>query len=255
MAAQWIEADGIQLRYDLTPGPGRPVVLIHEMGGMLESWDEVVPLLGRSHAVLRYDQRGAGLSEKPPGPVTVERLAADLSGLLTALGIGEPVAVAGSAVGAAVAAAFAAFHPRQAGAAILLSPAMDLTAERRSAAMQRIEAVERGGVRAAFANAGSGAPARFGVLRLTADPRALGATWRMLADLDMMPLLGRIACPVLVAAARRDTSRTPEYAAGIAGRIPGARLVEIEATHYMAFESPALVAETIASFLTECDFR
>jgi 3-oxoadipate enol-lactonase len=255
MPADWIDAGGIQLRYEFTPGPGRPVVLIHEMGGTLESWDEVAPLLSQCCPVLRYDQRGAGLSEKPPGEMTVAQLAGDLSGLLSALGIREPVAVAGTAVGAAVAAGFAALHPQHAGAAILLSPAMELKGERRTAALQRIDALERQGVRTAFASAVSSAPPRFGVLRLTADPAALAASWRMLADLDMSALLPRIACPTLVAAAIRDSSRPPEYAADIAGSIPGARFVAIEGTHYMAFESPALVAETISTFLTDCGFR
>ena len=34
------------------------IVLVHEMGGTLESWDGVAPLFAPSRRVLRYDFRG-----------------------------------------------------------------------------------------------------------------------------------------------------------------------------------------------------
>ncbi|WP_274628197.1 alpha/beta fold hydrolase [Arvimicrobium flavum] len=251
MTARWIEANGVQLRYDLTTGPRLTVVLIHEMGGTLESWDDVVGPLSEFASVLRYDQRGVGLSEKVPGPVTIEQLAADLAGLLDALGIRQPVAVAGVAVGAAVAAAFAALYPSRIAALLMLAPATDLRGAKRVAALRRIEAIERAGVRAAFADAPSNAPARFAVLRLTSDPMGLCAIWRMLADLEMSHLFSRIACPTLVAAAMRDAARPPEHVSDVADRIPGARLIAIDTTHYMAIETPQLVERTIVGFLKD----
>ena len=254
MATDWVEANGIQLRYELCRGPGQPLVLIHEMGGALESWDAVMAPLAARRTVLRYDQRGVGLSEKPPGPVTVEQLADDLAALLDALGMIAPVAVVGTAVGAAVAAAFAARHPARTEALLLLAPAFDLKGDRRALALRRIEAIERDGMRAAFATIASDAPHRFAVLRLAADPEGLCAIWRMLVDLDMTPLLGRIACPTLVVSATRDTARPPAYVAEIAGRIPGARAAAIDSTHYMAIETPELVVETISRFLDAVGF-
>ena len=37
----WIEVNGTALRYELTGSAGRTIVLVHEMGGTLESWDGV----------------------------------------------------------------------------------------------------------------------------------------------------------------------------------------------------------------------
>ena len=34
----FIEVNGVSLRYDVQ-GSGKPLVLIHEMGGTMESWD------------------------------------------------------------------------------------------------------------------------------------------------------------------------------------------------------------------------
>ena len=59
----WIDVNGAALRYDLS-GAGDPtIVLVHEMGGTLDSWDHVLPALSRGRRVLRYDTRGAGQSE------------------------------------------------------------------------------------------------------------------------------------------------------------------------------------------------
>src|SRR5437773_12566776 len=63
----FIEANGVGLRYELTGNGNRTLVLIHEMGGSLESWDEVAPRLAAGRRVLPYDTRGAGLSEKVRG--------------------------------------------------------------------------------------------------------------------------------------------------------------------------------------------
>lgn len=60
----WIEANGASLRYDLSGSGPETIVLMHEAGGCLESYDEVVPVLAASYRVLRYDQRGFGFSEK-----------------------------------------------------------------------------------------------------------------------------------------------------------------------------------------------
>jgi pimeloyl-ACP methyl ester carboxylesterase len=63
-----MEVNGTALRYDLTAdvtgASASTLVLIHEMGGTLESWDAALPLLAGRRRALRYDTRGAGLSQK-----------------------------------------------------------------------------------------------------------------------------------------------------------------------------------------------
>ena len=63
----YIEVNGVGLRYELSGAGEKTLVLVHEMGGTLESWDEVVPRLTASRRVLRYDTRGAGMSQKIRG--------------------------------------------------------------------------------------------------------------------------------------------------------------------------------------------
>src|SRR5258707_15460526 len=98
----FIEVNGVGLRYELTGSGERVIVLIHEMGGSLESWDEVVPRLTAKRRVLRYDTRGAGLSEKVRGALSIDTMVDDLAALMDALGITGKVALAGIAVGGAL---------------------------------------------------------------------------------------------------------------------------------------------------------
>src|SRR5438270_9991330 len=98
----FIEANGVSLRYAME-GSGEPIVLIHEMGGTMESWGLVAPLLAPKRRVIRYDTRGAGFSEKIRGPMTIDVMTDDLMALLDGLGIKEKIALAGTAVGGAIA--------------------------------------------------------------------------------------------------------------------------------------------------------
>ncbi len=102
----YIEVNGVALRYELSGAGDRTLVLVHEMGGTLESWDEVVPRLTASQRVLRYDTRGAGMSQKIRGTLHIDTMADDIAALLDALGIKGKVALAGVAVGGADRAAF-----------------------------------------------------------------------------------------------------------------------------------------------------
>src|SRR5262245_2514628 len=78
----WTDANGISIHYQLA-GKGPSVVLLHEMGGTLDSWDGIAPALSERFRVLRYDQRGSGLTEKVR-TITTELLLGDLEAVLAA---------------------------------------------------------------------------------------------------------------------------------------------------------------------------
>ena len=80
------EVNGTALRYDLDGNGLSTLVLIHEMGGTLESWDLAAPLLSVKRRILRYDTRGAGLSQKVRGMLTIDAMVDDLVALLDAVG-------------------------------------------------------------------------------------------------------------------------------------------------------------------------
>src|SRR3984957_18293390 len=149
----FIELDGVALRYELSGRGERTLVLVHEMGGSLESWDDVAPRFADSRRVLRYDTRGAGMSQKVRGELGIDTMADDIAALLDHVGIARKVALAGIAVGGAIALHFAARYPERAGAVVVGSPATGIAPERRTAALERVARIEAAGM--TFAGEGS----------------------------------------------------------------------------------------------------
>ncbi len=94
---------GRRVYYEYYPGDRVPVALIHGWGMSCRLWDVVLPLLTEAgHAVLTFDQRGCGKSDKDFGDVSVKSAAADVVSLVNHLGIGR-LAVNGWSLGGAVA--------------------------------------------------------------------------------------------------------------------------------------------------------
>src|SRR5581483_4941755 len=85
----FVEANGVSLHYGLA-GNGRSLVLMHELGGTLNSWDGVAPRLAEHFRVLRYDQRGSGLSEKVRHEFTNDDLVEDFEALAATLALPPP---------------------------------------------------------------------------------------------------------------------------------------------------------------------
>src|SRR5262249_33511071 len=120
---EFAEINGAGLRYELSGKGERTLVLVHEMGGALESWEAAARGLPEPRRVLRYDCRGAGLSQKVRGTLSIDTMADDIAALLDHTGITGKVALAGIAVGGAVALHFAARHGARTTALAVGSPA------------------------------------------------------------------------------------------------------------------------------------
>lgn len=103
-----VQANGITIYYEVA-GSGDPLVLISGLGYGLWQWHKMVPGLAEHFQVITFDNRGAGQTDKPPGPYTVQILAADTVGLLKALGI-DKAAIMGHSMGGFVAQEMAINH-------------------------------------------------------------------------------------------------------------------------------------------------
>ena len=252
----WIEVNGTSLRYELSGSGPTTLVLVHEMGGTLDSWDQVLPAVNFTRQVLRYDTRGAGLSEKIRGAVTWDQMADDLKALLDALNITGKVGLAGIAVGAAIAMHFAVRYPDRAGALVLHGPATGTPPERRQASLDRAAAVEAGGMRSVVETsvANSYPPVvrhnedtfrQFRARWLANDPESFAAINRMLPNEDITHELARIACPTLVTAGRHDSLRPPALIEPMSKQIPGAQFLELNTGHFASLQTPGLMAQAI----------
>jgi pimeloyl-ACP methyl ester carboxylesterase len=261
----WIEVNGAALRYELSGGAGPTLVLVHEMGGTLDSWDQVLPALLPGRTILRYDTRGAGQSEKVRGTLTFDLMADDIAALLDALAIGDKVALAGCAVGAGIALRFAARYPELVGCLVAMAPATSIPAERRDAMLAQIAENERlgprGVVEQSFASSyppevrhDAEAYRRFRARWLANDPQSQAEIYRMLVNGTVTDDLPGIACPTLMIAGTHDRLRPPAIVEPMAARMPNAQFRALETGHFMAVQTPALVAEAIGGFLSEHGF-
>jgi pimeloyl-ACP methyl ester carboxylesterase len=140
-------ANGIKQNYELAlPIDGNPdaptIVCVH--GILIDSLASYYFMMAKSlreagFRVLMYDLRAHGNSDRPESGYTVETFVDDLTALLDALEIGEPVYLIGNSFGGTVCYGFAERHPdRVAGvAAIESEPATAEWAEKMTANLYR----------------------------------------------------------------------------------------------------------------------
>jgi len=255
----FMDANGVSLHYDLAGARGPSVVLMHELGGTLHSWDAVAPRLAGRHRVLRYDQRGAGLSEKVRTEFTNDILVADFEALATQLNLAPPYSFVTVAAAATQALRFLEKHPDQVGALVLCNPAPGVDPSRAAALDERAAFAAREGMRASLPTTLSisyppslGDRAAYEAYLgryLANDPVCFGFGFRALARTNMLHLLPQIRCPAMVVAGRHDTVRPHAGTAELAKKIPGARFELIEAGHFMPTQGPEPLVALLEDFL------
>ncbi len=65
------------------------ITFSHALANNLHLWDDQVALLKGHYRILRYDHRGHGLSDAPPGPYSFDGLMTDAIALLDHFDIGK----------------------------------------------------------------------------------------------------------------------------------------------------------------------
>jgi pimeloyl-ACP methyl ester carboxylesterase len=256
----FIEINGAGLRYEVTGEGPRRLVLLHEMAGTLESYDELLPLVTPGRQVLRYDWRGAGMSERATGTLSLETLTDDLFALLDRLGWDRDVALCGAAVGGAIALNAASRNTARIKAVVAMSPATGYEPARRADIIKIADAIEAEGMRlkmepsmdAVYPVALRTDPLKFERYRarwLGTDPQSYAAAYRMLAGLDLKDAFARIKCPVLILSGEQDGIRPPALMQQVAAQIATAHVDTVPGGHVMALQAPRPVAAAIENFL------
>ncbi|MGB9306600.1 MAG: alpha/beta fold hydrolase, partial [Mycobacterium sp.] len=97
LTQQFIDsADGVRIAVYQEGNPEGPtVVLVHGFPDSHVLWDGVVPLLAERFRIIRYDNRGVGLSAAPKrvSAYTMDRFADDFAAVTSELSPGQPVHV------------------------------------------------------------------------------------------------------------------------------------------------------------------
>lgn len=243
--------------------PGLTFVLAHALGCDLTMWDELARHLCEHGRVLRYDQRGHGGSEAPPGPYTMAALADDAARLIDEAAAG-PVVWIGLSMGGMVGQELALRHPDKVRALVLANTTSAYPPEARSGWAQRIAGVEQGGLEAIvdgalqrWFHAGFHAEhpevvAHWRARVLGCDAAAYVACCQAIAAIDTTSRLPGIAVPTLVIAGALDQGTPPEMAQAIARGIPGARLVVLPgASHLSVLEQPLAFRHALDDWLRQ----
>lgn len=225
------------------PDSGPPVLLLHSLGTAMGIWEPQAQAMARQgFRVVRMDLRGHGLTEATQGPYTMEQLAQDALGLLSALGI-RAAHVGGISIGGRIALGMAALAPARVLSLMPCDTALEFKPE--SVWQERIDAVVRNGL-APGADTTMGRwvvdqsqPCSKGLRRmlLSTDPMGWVGCAAALRDCSAAEVVGRIACPTTVIVGERDVSTPIGAAKAIQASIPGSRLVVIPgAAHIPSLE-------------------
>jgi 3-oxoadipate enol-lactonase len=255
-----LTGDGCRIAYRLDGAPGAPpLVLSNSLGTAMAMWEPQLPELVRRYTVVRYDSRGHGMSDAPPGCYSMDRLGRDVLELLDALGFGV-VDFCGVSKGGMVGQWLGTRAPARIRRLVLAntSPYMGPP----SSWDARIATVEGNGM-AAVADAvlerwftprfretanEAIAPLR-GILQATSPVGYVGCC-AAIRDMDLRPTLGLIELPTLVIGGQADTATPPEHARLLSGAIPGSLLTMLPAAHLSNIEQPAAFTKAILAHLS-----
>jgi pimeloyl-ACP methyl ester carboxylesterase len=231
-------------------GAGPDVLLIGGLGDTVESWQFQLDGLADRYRLTAFDNRGAGRTAMPSGPVSVETMADDAAQVLRALDI-PSAHVAGFSGGSKVSQELALRHPELVRSLVLQSTWSVPDPYLRSWGLfvrwlLEVAPSERAFLEAFFLdiytarahNDGTVAQIIEEVLafphkQTTEDmQRALDA----FLDHDTSDRLAEITAPTLVLAGGRDSTSRPELGRAVAERIPGAVFEVMEAEAHQPFQ-------------------
>lgn len=261
----WARADdGVRLHYEVTGWPGRPtVLLVQGLGADKHGWDLQRLALCARYRVVAFDNRGAGRSDKPPGPYTLEQMAADAVAVLDAAHV-ERAHVVGASMGGAITQILAVRHPGRVRSVVLACTACRNHPWRRELLASWAQRATDEGV---------GAMAREAA-RWVIGPRSFRRLWPALGWLGPLSMhrpshaftaqvdailatdesladeLADVRVPALVLVGNQDILTPRGDSEELAERLPNAELVVISgAAHGFMVEHAAVFNRVLLEFL------
>ena len=242
-------------------------VLVHSLAMDRDFWRPVAERLAPRAAVLLYDCRGHGKSDKPTGPYTVEGFADDLADLLDHVGWDAPL-VAGASMGGCVSLAFAAAYSQRVRALGLFDTTAWYGAEAPKQWEERAQKALAGGL---------GGLVEFQTTRwfsdafrarhpeivrqcvevfLRNDLPSYAASCRMLGACDLRLKLPAMHIPAAVLVGEEDYATPLAMAEALHRDIAGSSLTVIKgARHLTPLEVPDLAAAALVRLLDQASAR
>ena len=125
MHFQYLKVANVHVRYLATESKSDPVLLVHGLGGSIESWiNNVEAISDHNFQVIALDLPGFGLSDKPEISYTINYYSNFISKFIRRLRLdSRSLSIIGSSLGGHIAAEFAINNPRALSKLVLISPA------------------------------------------------------------------------------------------------------------------------------------
>jgi pimeloyl-ACP methyl ester carboxylesterase/DNA-binding CsgD family transcriptional regulator len=250
--------DNVRIAYAIS-GSGPPLVKaanwLSHLGYDVQSpvWSHLLNELSRNHTLIRYDERGCGLSASDDEHLSFAGWQHDLEAVIKASGI-DRFSLLGISQGASLAISYAVAHPEQVTHLIVYGGfargrlKRKLTPQLREEAQMMIKLAELGWGQenpafrqfftSQFIPGGTAEQHRwFNELeRVSCTPANAVRFMHITNDIDVVDLLPKVTCPTLVMHATHDARVPFEEGMLIAAQIPGARFVPLESSNHLLLE-------------------
>jgi 3-oxoadipate enol-lactonase len=256
-----VKANGISINYALDGPQGAPwLIFSNSLATNLAMWEDQARSFSDRFRVLRYDQRGHGATEAPPGRYSFDLLIADALALLDAIGVTK-AHFAGLSMGGATALGFAQKHPERLDKVIVCdspcasTPASAQQWEDRIAAAQKqgMEALVEPTMARWFPAETLQSKAAYldnvrKMIRTTPVNGFIGCA-AALADHDYASGAASVTRPVLFLAGEKD-GVTPAAMRKLNAAVPGSKYVELPgAGHISNLDRPEAFNRAVRDFL------
>ena len=270
-------SDGVRIAYALA-GSGPPLVKTANWLNHLEYdwespvWSHLLHALAAEHRLIRYDERGNGLSDWDVNDISFEAFVRDLETVVDAARL-DRFSLLGVSQGCPVSIAYAVRNPGRVSHLVLYggyargwrrrgNPAEIEKADAVQTLMRHGWGQENPAFRQIFTTRfiPSGTPEQMrwfnDLQRMTTSPENAVRIRRANENIDITDLLPQIRIPTLVLHCRNDAAQPHEEGRILAAGIPGARFVTLEGDNHLILESdPAGPASSTRSgFSSRPDF-
>lgn len=253
--------DGVRIAWTEAGDPSRPTVLLsNSLGTAWAMWGETPKALAQRFHVIRYDARGHGCSDAPPGDYDMARLGADALSVLDAANVTRAHFV-GVSMGGMTGQWLGVHAPERlnrlvlANTAAVMGPAAAWDARIatvRSSGMTVIaDAVLERWFTPAFRATHPDRVAGVHAMLLATSPVGYAGCCAAIRDMDQRQDIGAIAAPTLVIGGALDPATPPETARELARLIQGSRLEMLAAAHLSNIEQSEAFDRLVIGFLEE----
>jgi len=254
--------NGVTLNIQIDGPKGAPWVLLsNSLGADLAMWDGQMDLLTRKYRVLRYDQRGHGLSDAPDGPYSFDTLEADALAIMDHHEVDKADWI-GLSMGGMTGMGLAIHNPERFGRMVVADARSVATDAYKQMWDQRVEAIRAGGVEAVvegslglwlteeFRAANPDVTAACAEIIKGTSAKGYMASCYALRELDYFKDLNGVTIPILYLCGGKDKGAPPEEMQEMAKVTPGAQYVEIpDAGHVSNINQPEAFNAALAAFL------